>query len=49
MIVRDFGHVAPATLVELRQREFFDRWDAARSIVDAASRSAEEPAPAKPA
>jgi hypothetical protein len=44
MIVRDFD-LAPATPAEARQRELFDRWDAARSIVDAASRSAEEPAP----
>jgi hypothetical protein len=46
MIVRDFDFSAPATPAETRQKELFERWDAARSIVDAPTHAEEEPSPA---
>lgn len=33
-IIRSYEHSAPATPLEVRQRELFDRWDAARMLVD---------------
>ncbi len=40
-IVRSFEIANPATPAEQRQRDLFDRWDAARNIVDAPSPSPE--------
>jgi hypothetical protein len=48
-IVLSYEIAAPATPAEQRQRELFDRWDAARTIVDAATTHdtpAPSPAPA---
>ena len=36
-IVRSFDVANPTTPIQQRQREFFDRWEKARSIVDAAT------------
>ena len=46
LIVRDFKHASPQTPALQRQRELYDRWESARTIVDAPTASAEDTPPA---
>lgn len=45
-LVLSFGHASPATPLEVRQRELFDRWDGARTVVDGATTHKPAAAPA---
>ncbi len=47
-IVRSYEVANPTTPVEQRQREFFDRWSAARSVVDAPTTSKPTPGTVTP-
>lgn len=43
-IIRSYEHASPASPAEQRQRELFDRWAGARTLVDAPTRPEEVPA-----
>lgn len=47
-IVRSYNIASPSTPVEQRQRDLYDRWAAAREIVDAATTPEESATPAAP-